>query len=80
MGMFNTIEITCPSCGGIVEYQSKGGSCQMETLAKEAVTLCELADIADEVETCVHCGASVVVRVDVSVRVALHESGSTMTG
>ena len=33
MGMFDTVMVPCPTCGVQAEFQSKSGSCTLETYA-----------------------------------------------
>ena len=33
MGMFDEVAVSCPSCGGTVVWQSKGGECELRRYA-----------------------------------------------
>lgn len=63
MGVYDSVWVQCPQCGGRVEFQTKPGSMMSYTLVdapREA-----LLDIANDKATCYQCNT--VCRVDLVV-------------
>lgn len=58
MGMFDSVNFTCPECGGKVEVQSKAGNCDLEEHPPECVPMAIAADIEGECGICYDCGES----------------------
>ena len=59
MGMFDWIVISCPHCGGLVNFQSKGGPCTLETYDEINAPASVAEDLNGKVEKCEYCGAEV---------------------
>jgi hypothetical protein len=52
MGLFDSIFVICPQCGGRIEFQSKAGACQMSGFTSDRVP----ASIADDLNGSIrHC-------------------------
>ena len=67
MGMFDSVMITCPSCGKKLEFQSKAGDCTLATYEQDKVPIEIAYDIGLDVERC-ECGAYVGVMRDTEIR------------
>lgn len=61
MGLYNTIDVHCPSCGTIHDLQSKGGSCQLVTYKERSVPLGDAAYIHGSIIKCSNCHSSFLV-------------------
>jgi hypothetical protein len=73
MGMFDTINITCPMCKETIEEQTKSGECMLDTYELENAPLAVLSGVLGSV-FCYHCKANLVVELEtqpiVRVRIA----------
>lgn len=65
MGMFDSVYVSCPNCGVVVELQSKAGKCELKRYKMVEAPAQLLLDLADRNETCSHCGKSFYLRVQV---------------
>ena len=61
MGCFNYVHVDCPSCGEIVEFQSKSGSCELERYHISDLPVIELEGIIGRIEACPYCGSVVMI-------------------
>ncbi len=61
MGMFDSVDVKCPACGGNVEFQSKAGDCCLFSYTLETAPDVIIADLADQEERC-ECGHVVKLR------------------
>ena len=52
MGMFDSLIVQCPSCSQDVEFQSKGGKCQLIRYTCVNVTMDVLGDCINDEEEC----------------------------
>lgn len=69
MGLFDYVEVLCPSCGGIVEFQSKGAAFpRQEKHVFEDITEPMRADLIGKREACYSCGATVEIKGEVTVK------------
>jgi len=68
MGMFNYVHVDCPSCGSIVEFQSKSGSCTLDTYHITDLPVDELAGIIDDQSQCPNCGFVVAIKEPAVIR------------
>ena len=58
MGMFDTVMVPCPTCGERAEFQSKSGTCTLETFLLEEAPDDVLFDVNRHgPHTCGKCGA-----------------------
>lgn len=55
MGMFDTVNFTCPKCDSIIGVQSKAGDCTLADIPSEAVPIDVAASIVGESVYCDHC-------------------------
>jgi phage FluMu protein Com len=55
MGMFDSVFVSCPNCGHVVEFQSKAGACNLSAYTVDNVPLKILADIDGESKVCPKC-------------------------
>jgi transposase-like protein len=62
MGLFDTVNFTCPHCGKTTGVQSKAGPCDLITYDERDVPLAIAAALGDERETCEHCDRDFVLR------------------
>ena len=56
MGCFNYVHVDCPPCGETVEFQSKSGSCEMNTYHISNLPANDIDGILGDMEECPHCG------------------------
>lgn len=56
MGCYNTIIAKCPTCRGEIEYQSKGGSCELKEFNISEVPIEDALYIQDSSVRCSGCG------------------------
>lgn len=62
MGMFDTLVVQCPSCSHEVEFQSKGGRCNLDRFTAVNVPMDVLGDcINNEVQ----CACNKILGLDV---------------
>ena len=59
MGMFDWVDICCPSCGGLVRFQSKAGPCILDVYDEMSITASIGEDLNGEIKPCEDCGAEV---------------------
>ena len=59
MGMFDSVNVTCPNCGEFVEFQSKAGDCVLDCYGEASVPGEIAKDIANDTEECRYCGIEV---------------------
>jgi hypothetical protein len=55
MGMFDSVYVTCPSCGDTVEFQSKAGECSLKSYSITSVPA-EIASSLDGYSRQCRCG------------------------
>ena len=58
MGMFDSLYVSCPECGDIVEFQSKAGDCNLISYEKTNVPIAIAIDLDGKVVLC-KCGKAV---------------------
>lgn len=63
MGMFDTVMVPCPTCGKRVEFQSKGGECNLNYYDLDQAPANVLSDINRHSPYTCECGAMFAVRV-----------------
>lgn len=63
MGMFDTVKFPCPSCGHVIEEQSKAGECNLDEFGCGAVPMIIAGDILGHFVAC-QCGRNWVIRRD----------------
>lgn len=71
MGMFDYVEIPCPSCGHINLQQSKGGPCRLNTYSIYGVPLNVLGDIINDEIVCSQCGKKLKLQVAYLVHIII---------
>lgn len=59
MGMFDSVFAACPSCGELVEFQSKAGPCDLKRYLASSVPAVIAMDLMGERENCRKCGGTV---------------------
>lgn len=65
MGMFDSLMVTCPYCGKMVEFQSKAGDCICAEYSATNVPDEIAVDVKDDVSCCEKCGRDVRLNVQV---------------
>ncbi len=55
MGMFDSVYVDCPNCGGSVEMQTKAGECYLERYTLDDAPAALLIDILNDPAWCRHC-------------------------
>lgn len=60
MGVYNKIFVNCPNCGELVEFQSKSGSCMLESFHIKSVPENEVQGILGDTRVC-ECGKKVTI-------------------
>lgn len=55
MGCYDTVRMMCPHCGEIIEVQSKGGKCNLETYSERRVPIGTADYIDGKKVTCESC-------------------------
>lgn len=55
MGMFDSVRASC-KCGGIIEFQSKAGKCELKDYPIDAVPAEIARDLKGQSEVCPECG------------------------
>lgn len=73
MGCFNTIKLKCKECKSSIEYQSKAGSCNLETYHINSSPLWELAELQQYGFTCDKCNTKHKVNVQTLVDYEIDE-------
>ena len=63
MGMFNRIWVTCPKCKDQVEFQTKSGTCVLDSWSLEDAPNIEVRGIIDDTNRC-DCGKLVTVELN----------------
>lgn len=63
LGMFDILQVKCPSCGDNVTFQSKAGPCEMATYHPSHVPAVVANDLNGKIEQCRSCEQYVVVRI-----------------
>lgn len=64
MGMFDSINIPCPTCGSRQDAQSKSGQCHLDVFEMETAPFEVLMDVNRHAPfTCRKCGAVFAVKV-----------------
>ena len=66
MGMFDSVFVTCPQCGEEVEFQSKGGPCEMQSIRDLSNVPIDIASRLGRAEWC-DCGNVVNISVPKTV-------------
>ena len=74
MGMFDTVNIPCPKCKTLNEFQSKGGDCLLYTYTLENVPNNVLLDINRHSPiTCRKCGTKYEIELIIDITAIVHE-------
>jgi transcription elongation factor Elf1 len=55
MGLFDTVNFTCPDCGSNVEVQSKAGQCCLADISESEVPKTIAEDINGKIVACNEC-------------------------
>lgn len=63
MGMFDSVNVPCPKCGALVEFQSKAGECTLEQYRLDTAPARIIGDISQDRERCPNCKSVVALRV-----------------
>lgn len=61
MGMFDSVFVRCPKCGGDVEFQSKAGPCELRRYSADSVPPEIAESITGDVSSC-SCGERLKIR------------------
>ena len=61
MGMFDSVFVDCPKCGKMIEFQSKGGDCELRRYHSRSVPP-DIALSLDGSKDHCDCGAVVVLK------------------
>ena len=56
MGVFDSVNVPCPNCGGGVEFQSKAGECYCNWYTLDTAPAEILRDIVNGPQRCRQCG------------------------
>ena len=56
MGSYASVYAKCPTCGKIIEFQSKEGECQLNNYTVDDAPANVLWDVLNEPHYCCHCG------------------------
>ena len=75
MGLFAVVEVKCPGCGNVVEFQSKAAAGTRDEVGHfdlETAPVSILLDLNGESKTCSVCKCDPTIVVDVVSRVAVH--------
>ena len=67
--MYDVVEFPCPRCGKLVDFQSKGGRCELQHYAVADAPSEVLADADRHDQTCSGCGLRFGLKVTMTVRV-----------
>jgi hypothetical protein len=67
MGMFDSVYVTCPSCGDTVEFQSKAGECCLSNYSINSVPIEIAAALEGESKQC-DCGEELTLWADILPR------------
>lgn len=70
MGMFDSVIVPCPACGGEVEFQSKAGECRLRRYHVSSVPMGIAADLNNTSEKC-DCGEFVTITMGCKDRVSM---------
>lgn len=63
MGMFDSVNVECPSCKHPVEFQSKAGECSLIEYGQHSVPLGIAEDLDGEHKCCQNCGTELVIEI-----------------
>ncbi len=55
MGLYDSVNFSCPRCDDLIEVQSKAGKCVLASFPSDEVPLAIAADIAGEKHWCSKC-------------------------
>ena len=64
MGMYDSVNIRCPTCRSLVEFQSKAGECTLDTFSEYSVPPEVALSICGNKEECFGCGEVLTVYLD----------------
>lgn len=53
MGMFDSVNVKCPKCGEVVEFQSKAGNCYLDNYFINKVPISIAIALHGSKETCI---------------------------
>jgi RNase P subunit RPR2 len=67
LGLFDSVKVKCPKCGGITTFQSKAGYCHLLTYEQDHVPTNIAVALADKTEFCEKCHAPLVFKSSVPV-------------
>ena len=56
MGMYDSLEVRCPTCGTFVTFQSKAGDCVLDTFCLDNVPSSIADDLNGTTKSCSTCG------------------------
>lgn len=76
MGMYDELWISCPKCGRMVDFQSKGGECSLNQYTVFDVPSDVAGHINGESQWC-ECGAELTLQVQCSVNVHVTNNRGT---
>lgn len=63
MGMFDSVNVPCPRCGEMLEFQSKAGDCTLAEYRLDNAPPEIIGDISRDQQWCSGCQATVGIRV-----------------
>lgn len=69
MGMFDTVHVKCPLCGGLIEIQSKAGECNLLHFRYDSVPVAVADDIDGDSLSCKKCCTEFTVHANTPKRV-----------
>ena len=74
MGMFDSVNVNCPSCGFEALFQSKGGDCILRNYTLKNVTEDVLSDVNRHSPcTCRKCGTKFAVDIENRISIKVEE-------
>ena len=68
MGMFDSVNVRCPECEAVVEFQSKAGACNLSEYSTDRVPLVIALSLHNTVEVCGSCNSTVQISYDIAPR------------
>lgn len=70
MGMFDSVDVQCPKCESMIEFQSKAGECLLNNYSLYNAPPEVLEDISRDIEVCPNCKSAVGIKLIMVVRSA----------